>query len=103
MEFHFLYLEGFTKTQKQEISKNLQNIFCIPAGSIPLNRKLGLSWQNLSQIPPDMENDYATELIEKAEKFEPRVSVDEVTFHYDTDGNVIVDIALEKRGDDGEG
>lgn len=97
MEFNFIYKEGFAPGQIQEISKNLRNLFSIPEGSIPLNRRLGLSWTMLSQIPPNMENDYATDLIEKVEEFEPRVSVNEVLFHYDKEGAVTVNVTLERR------
>ena len=91
-----MYKGDFSPDQIREISRNLTNLFCIPEGSIPLNRGLGLSWQTLSQIPPDMENDYAVDLIEKAEKFESRASVEEVAFRYDGEGNVTVDVVMER-------
>lgn len=79
-----------------EISKCINNIISIPAGSIPLSRGMGISWTNLSKIPPDMENDIATEIVEKVEAYEPRVSVSEVTFTYDNDGMAIANIILRK-------
>lgn len=103
MEFHFLYQDGFTPTEMEEIAKNMQNLSCIPEGSIPLSRRLGLTWNNLSQIPPDMENDYATEMIEKTEEFEPRVSVSEVAFRYDAEGKAAADVVLGKGEDAGDG
>ncbi len=102
MKFEFTYKDGFSPKQIQEISKNLVNLSSIPEGSIPLNRGLGLSWRALSQIPPSMENDYAVNLIEKVEEFESRVSVDEVAFRYDGEGNVIVDVTLERRDKEDE-
>lgn len=82
----------------QDICKCLTNILSIPAGTIPLARGLGVSWANLSKIPADAENDVATEIIEKAERYEPRVAVSEVTFDYDDEGNMIANIIIE-RGD----
>lgn len=85
----------------EEISGCINNILSIPAGSIPLDRGLGISWANLSKIPPDLENDIATEIIEKIENYEPRVSVDEVTFSYDDKGAAIANIVLRKGGNNG--
>lgn len=80
----------------EDIAKCITNILSIPSGSLPLARKLGLSWTNLSKIPPDLENDIATEIIGKLAEFEPRVAVNEVTFHYVEESGVIVNIRVEK-------
>ena len=96
MDFKLVNSGNFTSAEIQELSNCLKNILNIPEGSIPLARKLGMSWANLSQIPADMENEYATELIEKVEEFEPRVSVSEVSFSYKAE-MVIVNIVLERR------
>lgn len=80
----------------EEISRCINNIINIPAGSIPLSRGLGINWSNLSKIPPDMENDVATEIVEKVEAYEPRVSVSEVTFTYDNDGVATANIIIGK-------
>jgi phage baseplate assembly protein W len=79
-----------------EISKCINNIISIPAGSIPLSRGMGINWVNLSKIPPDMENDIATEIVEKVEAYEPRVKVSEVTFTYDNDGVATANIIIGK-------
>lgn len=80
----------------KNISKCLENILNIPEGSIPLSRGMGLKWNVLSKIPPDMENDIATDIVEKLERYEPRVSVKEVTFSYQEDGEVLINIHIEK-------
>ena len=85
----------------EDISKCINNILSIPAGSVPMARGLGISWVNLSNIPPDMENDIATEIIEKVEEYEPRVTVSEVTYDYDTDGMATVNINLRKGENSG--
>lgn len=84
-----------------DICRCLNNILSIPAGTIPLARDLGISWTNLSRIPADMENDVATEIIEKMERYEPRVMVNEVNFEYDDEGNVIANITIERGEEDG--
>lgn len=80
----------------QDIIRCLTNLLSIPCGSVPLARGMGLDWVNLSKIPPEMENDIATDIIGKVDEFEPRVSVSEVTFSYDTDGMATVNILLEE-------
>lgn len=95
MEFNYTYTDSFKSEEIHDISRCLKNILCIPKGSVPLARELGMSWTNLSKIPADMENDYATEVIEKIEKYEPRVSVTDVEFCYKNEV-VTIKIALEK-------
>lgn len=80
----------------ENIAECIKNILSIPAGSIPLARELGLKWSILSQIPPDLENDYATEIITKVERYEPRVLVREVAFEYKEGGEVKVNIVLKE-------
>ncbi|MEG0216061.1 MAG: hypothetical protein RR685_08005 [Hungatella sp.] len=91
----FEFISGDERVDIQDIHRCLMNILSIPEGSIPLARGLGLRWANLSQMPPELENDMATEIVEKVERSEPRVSVNEVLFSYDTDGMVTVTIELE--------
>lgn len=102
MEFNFMYKGDIASSEIQDISKCLGNLSSIPEGTIPLARRMGLSWGNLSQIPPDMENDYATEFVEKVEEFESRVSVDDVSFSYNADGLATANAILEK-GDEYDG
>ena len=48
-----------------------------------------------------MENEYATEVVEKVEEFEPRVSVRDVSFSYEG-GTAQIIVLLEKgSGDSG--
>lgn len=93
MKFTFTPSENLQITN---IGKCLENILNIPEGSIPLSRGMGLRWTGLSKIPPDMENDVATDIVEKLERYEPRISVKEVTFSYQKDGEVTVNIRIEK-------
>lgn len=84
----------------EDIKKCLRNLFSIPEGSMPLARGLGLSWESLDDVPLDMENDVATDIIEKVELFEKRASVTEVEFEHDPDsGETIITVNLE-RGED---
>lgn len=93
MKFNFI-----SENESEEINNIidcLQNILAIPEGSIPLNRGLGLKWSSLSSVPEDLENDYATDLMEKVEEWEPRVEVESVEFEYGEDGQVTVNVHIE--------
>lgn len=84
-----------------DIRESVDNILKIPSGTIPLSRGLGVSWRSLSEVQPDLENDYAVELVEKIEKYEPRVAVDEITFENDPlSGEVVVRIVFEGSEND---
>lgn len=63
-----------------DITECIVNIANIPRGSIPMARGLGLSWENLSKIPDDLENDYAVDAVGQYAAYEPRVAVSEVEF-----------------------
>lgn len=78
----------------------LENILSIPEGSIPLNRGLGLSWASLSSVPEDIENDYATELMEKVEEYEPRVRVTDVQFTHSENGSTSASVRVEMAESD---
>ncbi len=92
----FRFISDDPGLQSGDIVRCLTNIMNIPRGSIPLGRGIGLAWANLSQIPPDAENDIATDIIENIEQYEPRVSVSEVTFEYDSDGEMTAAVSIEK-------
>lgn len=86
----------------KEIISCLTNLLNIPSGSIPLDRRLGLDWANLSKIPTDLENDIATDIIGKVDEYEPRVAVAEVSFSYNQEGAATVNILLEEGDEFGE-
>ena len=99
MKFDFMYTGQFTPSELEDIGKCIKNLTNIPAGAVPLARGMGISWAGLSQVPEDLQNDYATELIEKIEEYEPRVTVREVTFSCDSQGQATVHAVLEKEDD----
>lgn len=92
MEFN---IQGYSD-ETQDMMRSIYNLLSIPKGSIPLAREMGISWGNLSKIPPDMENDIAVEIVELLEKYEPRAAVEEITFEYNSDGEVYATIKLEE-------
>lgn len=72
--------------EKKEIIENLTLLYAIPAGSVPLDRELGISQEYLDAPLPVAENQVALEIMEKTEQYEPRMEVEEVTFQMNDKG-----------------
>lgn len=85
--------------EMREILDNLHNICSLREGSMPMSRGMGLSWAMLDAIAPDAENDLVTELVDKVNRFEPRASVESVTFKHSDDGEMIATIEIERIRD----
>lgn len=101
-EFQFEFLDEVDKSEIKDILRNLNNIFRLSEGTVPLIRSLGLSIDNVSKIPVDLENDIATDIVAKVEIFEPRVSVSSVDFKYTNDGETKIKVYLERGDGSGE-
>lgn len=94
-EVIFDFQEEMSETEVNDILRNLNNIFRIPEGTLPLLRGLGLSISNVSKIPTDLENDIVTDIVTKVDEFEPRVSVSNVEFEHTQDGETKIKVYLE--------
>ena len=101
-EFQFQFLDEVDKSEIKDILRNLNNIFRLSESTVPLVRSLGLSIDNVSKIPVDLENDIATDIVAKVEIFEPRVSVSSVDFKHTNDGETKIKVYLERGDGSGE-
>ena len=101
-EFQFEFLDEVDKSEIKDILRNLNNIFRLSEGTVPLIRSLGLSIDNVSKIPVDLENDIATDIVEKVEIFEPRVYVSSVYFNHTNYRETKIKVYLERGDGSGE-
>lgn len=101
-EIQFEFLDELENSEIKDILKNLNNIFRLSEGTLPLLRGVGLSIDNVSKIPVDLENDIVTDMVSKVDLFEPRVSVSSVDFFHDQNGKTIIKVYLEKGTENGE-
>ena len=101
-EIQFEFLDELENSEIKDILKNLNNIFRLSEGTLPLLRGVGLSIDNVSKIPVDLENDIVTDMVSKVDLFEPRVSVRSVDFFHDQNGKTIIKVYLEKGTENGE-
>ncbi|HID22654.1 MAG TPA: hypothetical protein EYP14_09665 [Planctomycetaceae bacterium] len=63
-----------------EIVQNVKTILATPVGSVPLDRDFGTSWMLVDQPTTRVQAELSAEIVEKVERYEPRVRVTEVSF-----------------------
>lgn len=68
-----------------DIIRNLQCLYSTVEGTCPMDREFGLSIECVDKPLAIAKNLYALDVVEKTEKYEPRVEVTEVTFEVDGD------------------
>lgn len=91
--------EGFTPEEFEDIKICLETLLSIRAGSQPLDRELGIDYEQAVGFPLDVaKNMLSLEIIEKVERYEPRVEVSSVTFTGDADGQLVPHIYFVKAG-----
>lgn len=67
-------------TELEDITRCVRNIILTPAGTCPLYRDFGISHDSVSHPVQVAMNEVALEIMEKIEKYEPRVESCEVSF-----------------------
>lgn len=91
-----MYLDSAIIDTNGEISQDiidcLRNLYETREGTQPLDREFGISAEFTGQPLDVFENEYALEIIEKTERYEPRVSIADVTFETDAKVGKIIPI-----------
>ena len=83
----------------QEIMEKVTFILSVLKGTVPMNREIGIDPDVVSAPTYQAQNLYTISAIEVIEKFEDRVSVDEVQFETDgSNGNLIPKVVLVYNG-----
>lgn len=84
---------------RQEIMEKVTFILSVLKGTVPMNREIGIDPDVVSAPTYQAQNLYTISAIEVIEKFEDRVSVDEVQFETDgSNGNLIPKVVLVYNG-----
>lgn len=77
----FILEYDFTSEELEDIDKNVKNLYSTRAGSQPLDREFGIDYDSVVGLPLEVaKNQLALEIMEKTERYEPRVAVDTVDF-----------------------
>lgn len=70
----------FQGTRNKDILQDLRTLFSITAGTVVLDREFGIETDMLSLPMEIAMNDFSVEVMEKVDRYVPRVMVDEVTW-----------------------
>lgn len=82
-----------------EVRRCLINLYATRAGSQPLDREFGLSWDMLDKPFPVAKNELAVEIIQKTKKYEPRVEIEEVAFESEPNNGILCPTVYLKWGE----
>lgn len=81
--------------EAEEILRCIRNLIMTPVGTVPLDRDFGID-QSILGLPIDAARSLlAVEIIDKVERYEPRVSVSEVELTANIDGQIIAKVVIE--------
>ena len=80
---------GFSPEEFADIKQCLETLLSIRAGSQPLDRDLGIDLDSIVGYPLDIAmNMLSWEIMEKGQKYEPRVEVESVEYTASADGQL---------------
>lgn len=89
---------GFTPEEYEDIVMCLRTLFAIREGEQPLDRSLGIDYEKIVSYPiPIAKNMITLEIMDKVERYEPRVTIDKVEFDADLEGNLTPKVYFVKR------
>lgn len=71
-----------------DIYRSLQTLFSTPAGTLVHDREYGIDWNGVDYPPDVAEAMLIAEAVEKAERYEPRVIIEDVVTEAETDGTL---------------
>ncbi len=81
--------EGFSTEEYADIKRCLETLLSIQEGSQPLDRELGINFDGIVGYPSNVaRNMLSLEIIEKVDRYEPRVEVDSIEFEDGMDGGL---------------
>lgn len=86
-------LDG-TMDEADEIMRCLRNLLLTPAGTVPLDRDFGLNNSFLGLPIDTAQSVLAVEMMDKVDKYEPRVSVKEVELIPTAEGKITAKVVI---------
>ncbi|WP_349669715.1 GPW/gp25 family protein [Lacrimispora sp.] len=83
-----LSISGLSGRLEDELKRNLKALLGTRAGTQPADRDFGISWDCLDAVPEAAESLFFLEVTSKVEKYEPRISIKDITFE-NKEGTII--------------
>lgn len=89
---------GFSEEELNDVNECISNLLSTIAGEQGLDRDFGIDISDITDMTTEeVENVLAIEIIEKVDRYEPRVEVDDIEFVHDNEGRVMPIIYFKKR------
>lgn len=89
---------SFSEEELKDINECVSNLLSTIAGEQGLDRNFGMETRGIMDVPTEeAENLITLEIIEKIDKYEPRVEVDDIEFEYNGEGRMIPKVYFKKR------
>ena len=90
----------FPETEEQEILQNIAAICETPAGSVPLERELGIGTEHVHMPLNIAAGIYEQELMMAVDKYESRVRTTRITTEIDDDGERLIPTVEVEKNDE---
>ena len=91
---------AYEKELRGEILDKCMFLLTLIKGTIPMNREIGLESEIVDLPMYEAQNRYTVSAMELIEKFETRVTVDEISFEvYEQTGKMIPKVVVTYNGD----
>jgi hypothetical protein len=88
----------FSATGANEVIQNVKTIITTPAGTVPFDRDFGIDWSLLDLPIREARAKLTVEYIEKIKKYEPRASVNSISFTANEQGQLIPKVVIDIVG-----
>lgn len=91
---------AYEKKLREEIFNKIKFLLTLIKGTIPMNREIGLESDIVDLPMYEAQNRYTVSAMELIEKFETRVTVDEISFEIlENTGKMIPKVVVTYNGD----
>ena len=89
----------YDSPEREDIMRCLETLYATAAGSQPLDRDFGISWDFIDSPLPVAQQEYSFEVIRKTRMYEKRVKVKEVKFEFDGEGGEMRPVVILGKGE----
>lgn len=87
----------FNDEEIKELRRNVETLLSTREGTQPVDRNFGINWDCLDQRPEIAESIFLQEIIQKIDKYIPRIEVQEVRYEIHEGGRLFPRIILQQR------
>ena len=85
------------QTGDESLKNQMQTLLETRAGSVPVDRDFGISWECLDELPEVAESLFYQEVLKKEERYVPDVRIRKASFQADEAGLMTAVIECERR------